>query len=63
VVDFNQVSRSVSGKLYDCGNAVDDHQLTRASTEAITIALLGILGELQDIHATMKEGAAHAPRA
>ena len=61
MVDFSDISRRVSAKLYECeSKAKDDCQRTRLGTEAVTIALLGILQELQEIHQTIKEGA-HAP--
>jgi hypothetical protein len=55
VVDFNDISGRVSAKLYECQhNAQDDTERARLSTEALTIALLGVLKELQDLHETVK---------
>jgi hypothetical protein len=62
VVDFSDISRRVSAKLYECeSKAKDDYQRTRLGTEAVTIALLAILEELQEIHETIKD-VAHALR-
>jgi hypothetical protein len=55
---FFRCSRTVSGLLYECeSKAKDDYQRTRLGTEAITVALLGILQELQEIHKTLKGSA------
>jgi hypothetical protein len=55
VVDINDVSMRVSAKLYECENkAQDDAQRARLSAEAVTIALLGVLTELRELHETIK---------